>query len=539
MIKKYGLKIIDRSHLKPVNMACSDTELITNVNILQTECPRLVRDLVVENVLPGVIPFLSHDEQEKIESARTQSERSLVLIDCLHRRTTCQSFEAFNAFMKILGGTQPELFTALVDRDATPSEVNYCVKEYSIELKKNITETDHKTDSPLDEEIDFDTQYIQLQIIKNNPCGENLPKTDTEDLNLFGHGESLPHHYQNHLSKVKKREANIPVCDVLNVGEVQAKRVLLSGRAGVGKTTTLQWLAQQWAPGRWATGFTLLFLIQLRTLSNTHANISAIELLTLYSLFQLTADGSQQVLYSWLKSAADGLVILMDGLDEIAGFSQQMKNCPQITDPNQKAHPIDLCINIIRGNLLPGCTIIFTSRPFTGLCTLSTDTAFEILGLTQKQVKEYVEKRHHTRAEYFMSVLYRNPLLMSVCGITFYCMAVSTLLSEGVEMFDEKIKTYTRLTAFIIVQYVTRKLPELPFVIQVHSYFPKLAHLAEIGIFQSKQNQGLSRLVFNEYDLSEVGLTQSDLESVKKGGILNIKEVKLVKGIVSLQNFYI
>ena len=511
-------------------MAYSDAEPITKVNILHTDISRLITDLAVENILPGVLPFLSRDEQEKIEGARTQSERSLILIDCLDRRTTCQSYEAFNAFMKILGGTQPELFTALVGRSPTPSEVDSCVKKYSIELKKNITETGHKTDSLLDEEIDFDTQYIQLKLIPSTPCVKSFAKTDTEDLYLSGHGVSLPHQYQKHISEVKEGGANIPVCNVLNVGKVQAKRVLLSGRAGVGKTTTLQWLAQQWASDGWATQFTLLFLIQLRMLSNTHTNnISAIELLTLYGLFQLTAEGSQQVLYSWLKIAADRVVILMDGLDEIAEFSEKVKNCPKITDLNQKAHPIDLCINIIRGDLLPGRTIIYMSRPFTGLSTLNTDTAFEILGLTQKQVKEYVEKRHHTRAEYVMSVLYRNPLLMSVCGITFYCMAVSTLLSEGVEMFDEEIKTYTRLTAFIIVQYVTRKLPDWPFVIQVRSYFPKLAHLAEIGIFQSKQNQGLSRLVFNEYDLCEVGLTPSDLESVKKGGILNIKEVKAGK----------
>ena len=96
-------------------------------------------------------------------------------------------------------------------------------------------------------------------------------------------------------------------------------------------------------------------------------------------------------------------------------------------------------------------------------------------------------------------------------------------------MLDEDVQTYTRLISFIIVQYVKRKLSDWPFVIQVRSYFPKLAHLAENGIFQTKEYQGLSKLVFNEYDLSEVGLTPPDLESVKKGGILQIKETKTGK----------
>ena len=516
-------------------MAYSDAEPITNVNILHTDISHLVKDLVVENVLSGVLPFLSRDEQEKIEAGGTQSERSLILIDCLDRRTTCQSFEAFNAFIKILGGTQPELFTVLVGRAPTPSEVDFCVKEYSIELKKNVIETGHKTDSPLDEEIDFDTQYIQLQIIHSIPCVKSFAKTDTEALYLSGHAESLPHQYQEHISEVKERGANIPICNVLNVGKVQAKRVLLSGRAGVGKTTTLQWLAQQWALDRWAKGFTLLFLMQLRMLSNTDIKVTAIELLTVYGLFQMIAGGSHQVLCSWLKNVASRVVVMVDGLDELAGFSKKIKNTPKITDLNQKAHPLELCINILRGDLLPGCTLICTSRPFTGLSSLCTDTVLEILGLAQKDVVKYVEQKHPKKAQHIMSVLKRNPMLMSVCGITFYCMAVSTLLSQGVEILDEEVKTYTRLTAFIIVQFVTRKLPDWPFVIQVTSYFPKLAQLADMGIFQSEEEQGLSKLVFNEYDICEVGLTPSDLESVKTGGILRMEEVKKGKrnGIIA------
>ena len=535
MIRKYGWKIIARSHLKPVNMACSDAEPITNVNILQTEISCLVEDLVVENVLPGVLPFLSRDEQDKIEAARTQSERSYILIDCLDHRTTCQSYEAFNAFMKILGGTQPELFTELVGRAPTPSEVDFCVKEYSIELKKNIAETGHQTDSPLDEAIDFNTQFIQLHIIQNDPCGESFAKTDTEDLYQSGNWESLPHHFQKHISEVKNVGENIDARNVLNVREVQAKRVLLSGRAGVGKTTTLQWLAQQWALNHWATSFTLLFLMQLRMLSHIDIEVTAVKLFTVYGLFQLTAEDSHQVLCSWLKNAAGRVVIMVDGLDEIAGFSTKKKNTPKISDLNQKAHPLELCINILRGDLLPGCTLICTSRPFTGLSSISTDTVVEILGLTQQDVEKYVEQKHPQKAQYIMSVLHRNPMLMSVCGITFYCMAVSTLLSQGVEILDEEVKTYTRLTAFIIVQYVTRKLPDWPFVIQVTSYFPKLAQLADMGIFQSKEDQGLSKMVFNEYDLCEVGLTPSDLESVKMGGILRIEEVKKGKrnGIIA------
>ena len=513
----------------------ADSEPLVNVDILKKNHVRLVQDVDVDCVLAVLEPFLLYTEIDVVKSKADRCSRTRELIDCLKRRIAAKSYEAFNAFMRILGGTQPELFSSLANRPASPSEVDFCVKGFSRELKKNIAETGHQTDSPLDEAIDFNTQYIQLQIIQNDPCGESFAKTDTEDLYQSRHGTSLPHQYQKHLSEVKKTGANIPACNILNVGKTQAKRVLLSGRAGVGKTTTLQWLAQQWALERWATGFTLLFLMQLRMLPNTDVKVTTVELFTVYGLFQLMAGDSHQVLCSWLRNAAGKVVILLDGLDELAGFSKKIKNTPKITDLNQKAHPLELCINILRGDLLPGCTLICTSRPFTGLNSISTDTVLEILGLTQQDVVKYVEQKHPQKPQYIMSVLQRNPMLMSVCGITFYCMAVSTLLSQGVEILDEDVKTYTRLTAFIIVQYVTRKLPDWPFVIQVTSYFPKLAQLADMGIFQSKEDQGLSKLVFNEYDVCEVGLTPSDLESVKMGGILRIEEVKKGKrnGIIA------
>ena len=513
----------------------ADSEPLVNVDILKKNHVRLVQDVDVDCVLAVLEPFLLYTEIDAVKSKADRCSRTRELIDCLKRRIAAKSYEAFNAFMKILGGTQPELFSSLANRPASPSEVDFCVRGFSRELKKNIAETGHQTDSPLDEAIDFNTQYIQLQIIQSDPCGESFAKTDTEDLYQSRHGTSLPHQYQKHLSEVKKTGANIPACNILNVGKTQAKRVLLSGRAGVGKTTTLQWLAQQWALERWATGFTLLFLMQLRMLPNTDVKVTTVELFTVYGLFQLMAGDSHQVLCSWLRNAAGKVVILLDGLDELAGFSKKIKNTPKITELNQKAHPLELCINILRGDLLPGCTLICTSRPFTGLNSISTDTVLEILGLTQQDVVKYVEQKHPQKPQYIMSVLQRNPMLMSVCGITFYCMAVSTLLSQGVEILDEDVKTYTRLTAFIIVQYVTRKLPDWPFVIQVTSYFPKLAQLADMGIFQSKEDQGLSKLVFNEYDVCEVGLTPSDLESVKMGGILRIEEVKKGKrnGIIA------
>ena len=502
---------------------------LVNVDILHNGRLQLVQDLVVENVLPGMTPFLSVDEQERIEAAGSRGEKTMSLIDFIIRKTSSRYYSTYIAFMNILAGTQPELFTSVVGRPPAENEIDFCVRNISDDLKKNILEKGHKTDSPLDEEIDFRYQHVQLHMIRSDPQKEHFDRTDAELLYSGSHDSQLPHEYQYRLSEMEKKDENMPVCDILEAGGKLHKRVLMIGRSGVGKSTTLQFLARQWALSEWAAGFTVLFLMQLRMLSHTDTSMTAIELLTMYGMFEVGTSGIQNVLCAWLQNSVRRTIILVDGVDEILRFAEKFDNSPKITDMKQKANPIDLCINILRGDLLPGCTIVCTSRPFTGISKFSCDSAFEILGLTKIQIKEYVHKRYPARGKEIMLVLKGNPLLLSVCGITFYCMAICNLIMEGVTFMDSDFQTYSRLTAFIMVQYISRKLSEWPFVIEVSSYFPKLAHLAYKGIFQSSE-EGSSKMTFNEYDLAEVGLTPSKLEKIKRVGILRVKEIKTNQG---------
>ena len=345
--------------------------------------------------------------------------------------------------------------TELVDSCPTNIEADFDIKGLTNKLKEVIEKSkEHSTESPLGNQIDLVTQHVQLQIIETKAEGRDFARTDTEDVHL-------PDEYQHQRTEVRDTGKIIPLLKVLEAGKVEAKRVLMTGRAGVGKNTSLQWLSRRWALNEWATEFTMLFLLQLPMLSNTDTHMTVVELLLMYGLFQLTTESSQKVLGAWLKNARSRIIVLIDEVHEISGFSDRFKNSEKITDLNQRAHPIDLCINILRGDLLPGCTLICTSRPFTGLSVLSTDTVLEVIGLTRKQVERYVGKRYNRKNKKIMSVLNKNPILMSVCRFPFYCVTVSTLLGEGVKVLDKDVQTYTRLTAYILVQYMSRKLNHL------------------------------------------------------------------------------
>ena len=76
----------------------------------------------------------------------------------------------------------------------------------------------------------------------------------------------------------------------------------------------------------------------------------------------------------------------------------------------------------------------------------------EVLGLTRDGVKEYIARNvREEKKNQVLSNLENNPHLMSVCGITFYCAALCTVLQREISLSDHDLRTYTRITSFIVV----------------------------------------------------------------------------------------
>ena len=142
----------------------------------------------------------------------------------------------------------------------------------------------------------------------------------------------------------------------------------------------------------------------------------------------------------------------------------------------------------------------------------------EVLGLTQEGVRNYVEKNTPPeKAENIKKVLVQNPTLMSVCGITFYCMLICHLLSKDGALAHTPTNTYTRLLSFIILSYATRELDDNS-SLKLRKYFPKLAKLAFNGLIGKED--GPFRLSFTEADLIESGVCDEIVEKAREAGIL-------------------
>ena len=91
-------------------------------------------------------------------------------------------------------------------------------------------------------------------------------------------------------------------------------------------------------------------------------------------------------------------------------------------------------------------------RPFSGLNHLKTHQIFEVLGLSEEKVNEFVTKNvPEEKRDNVQAVLSLNPTLRSVCSITFYASQLCKVLQDETDAVKLNISTYSQITAFIIL----------------------------------------------------------------------------------------
>lgn len=483
---------------------------------LKAILPELTSDMDGLAVLPHLEKVIPIDDVSTIEATQERTSRNGEILRSIMRSFHCISdnnFTCYNELLKALAGLHPDLFEKLQYRSPTANEADFCVEGFVQDMKKAILENGHVRDNKMDEVIDLDEKFIQLELATGRYQDVN------EDHMKFGHDGKVPVYYQAHMDRRKENFISSGhIANFMCCGQAEsAQRNLLCGRAGIGKSTTLQWLLRQWAKGSWGQGFTIVFLIPIRILLTCDVRISLVELLKSYTLYKTSMPANRLLSSLWLRNNDVRVMLQVDGLDEISDFSARMRNTPIITKLEENAHPLTLCINILRGNLLKRSTLVCTSRHFLGLCHLKDFEQFEILGLSQDGVKLYIDHTFYDDAHMIKLVLMNNPVLMSICAITYYCTVITRLLHEDPSLSEKDVKTYTRLQCFIIKRFASRNLNEATFSLEGLS---KLARLAYKGIFEVPTADECVQIIFTEDDLTSVDIGREDLKEAVDRGLL-------------------
>ena len=182
------------------------------------------------------------------------------------------------------------------------------------------------------------------------------------------------------------------------------KSILVTGKAGIGKTLFCQKLFRDWANDKLFLSLTdaqmpsckFAYLLTFRQLNLLEKEtLSLKEILNRSSILDDQSNINDS-LFEYIVNHPEEVLIILDGFDE---FSQQAYISGDAHEryPNscrEKMPVAALCAKLMGGKILGKATVMITSRPDESdkISGMHFDRKVEITGFSQQEVREYIEK---------------------------------------------------------------------------------------------------------------------------------------------------
>ena len=181
-------------------------------------------------------------------------------------------------------------------------------------------------------------------------------------------------------------------------------RMLIDGAPGVGKTVLCRRFCKDWGAGNILQQFSIVWLLHLR--DEEIAKAKSIE-----DLFQLDDKELQAEIVQHLKKLeGNDNLLICDGFDELS-LKERTEH--------------SLFLDIIRGKVLPQCSVIVTSRPYASL-KLQVESFthhVEVVGFTEKQIKKCIRRNipDSVKAKELIDQLKQRLDILSLCYTPLNC----------------------------------------------------------------------------------------------------------------------
>ena len=271
---------------------------------------------------------------------------------------------------------------------------------------------------------------------------------DESYINLVIQTERAPHHFSNDMERHE-------ICDVYmkvpynsirlkNVKDLfypnkdtkkkRPRKILVVGRPGIGKTILTEKILRDWANE--LDKFYLdkiSFYFKFRWFSMNDMN--QITLKTFLHNGTELADEKFEQIYEEIKKHPEKAILIFDGLDEFNSDLDCPNDSPPGNNPDFPMSAISLFTKIISGHLLPGATVLVTSRPTANqfYSEFKFDRTVEIIGFTHYRIEKYVtkfcqsENRNDLKPKIWNHIQSSSDLLSS-CYIPLNCWIIVTIL---------------------------------------------------------------------------------------------------------------
>ena len=354
---------------------------------------------------------------------------------------------------------------------------------------------------------------------------EAMGETRSDQLHYFGKVSGTP----------------VKHCEEIFIGatnnERSPKRILLNGKAGIGKTLFCQKLVRDWADNKLfqsQSHFKFVYLLTFRQL-----NLLENDKLSLQNLLNCSTglDDSSNIddsLFEYIVNHPEEVLIIIDGYDEysrqdyITGESEKRyQNTAKETMPVAA-----LCTKLIKGKLLRDSVVMITSRPDESdkMGGIHFDRYVEIAGFSPQQVQEFIEKYFRENDTIKNAVLHhvmKNENLVSFAHVPMLCFlmcfsmdyalqtsqSVDDLPVSTTDIYSEVVNIF-ELKHNAASEYRTKEIPEKFSASHlVESTLDKLSELAAKLLLQKKP-------IFQERDMEEK-FRLVEIEKLKGSGLLH------------------
>ncbi|XP_072893869.1 NACHT, LRR and PYD domains-containing protein 3-like isoform X2 [Hemitrygon akajei] len=282
----------------------------------------------------------------------------------------------------------------------------------------------------------------------------------------------------------------------------------VAGVPGIGKTTMVQKILYDWTMGKIYQQFRFVFSFRFRDLNAINCRINLKELI----LHQYPYFGN---ILGEIWKHTEELLFIFDGLDEFKdkiNFVDGRSNTEsQYTDPEFKCKVSDIVYSLIQHKLLPGCSVLVTTRP-TALHLLEKaeiSVWAEILGFVGEERKEYFIRHFEdqTVAEAVFEHVKENEILYTMSYNPSYCwilaLALGPFFTQRVRDPERVPKTITQLYSYYIYNILKNHGREIE---KPRDVLLRVGQMAFRGVSEKK-------IVFTDGDLINYNLQPSQFLS--------------------------